>query len=237
MLEVFFSESAKYSRQMSENIKDTEAIVSLDAHLDIGDISNEIDSFKRHELLNNLFDGTDSATQRKEIEKIIAVAKAGGPIRIWKSETPSSTCGFAFLCDELTAIDCEVYIINLPTYVFGADETIVTYNHWGEVSPEEFDLFIAFEKKLTQVEKERCAKKWQELRVENSPLRAIVNGEILSVPENFYDFLILSNLPNEEFVIEDLIALLMGKYSIGVSDGWYRHRIMYLMNEKNRFSS
>lgn len=36
--------------------------------------------------------------------------------------------------------------------------------------------------------------KWMELTEDNSPLRAVVNGELVGVPEDFYDFLILREI-------------------------------------------
>lgn len=58
-----------------------------------------------------------------------------------------------------------------------------------------------------------------------------MNGSLLSVPEKFYDHLVLSKLPDEEFVMHELIAELIGKYSIGVSDAWYVQRIRFLINK------
>lgn len=230
MLEVFFSESAKSLRQMSRKIKNLEAIISLDCHLDIGDISNGINGSRRAEIFKHLFNRTDLATQQQKLEKINIAAKTGRAIRIWKSATPSVACGFAFLCDELRAIDCEISVVLLPEYVIGPTDTITSYSHWGEVSPDEFERFLSFEKKLTSIEKGLYANRWQELKVENSPLRAIVNGKLLSVPVDFYDHLIIKNISDDEFVMEELIAHLMGKYPIGVSDAWYAHRIAYLLN-------
>lgn len=120
----------------------------------------------------------------------------------------------------------------MPDYIIGPTGIVISYSHWGEVRPDEFELFLSFEKKLKTVEKELYAKRWQELVIENSPLRAIVNGILLSVPEIFYDHLVLSNLPDEDFVMDELIAELVGKYPIGVSDAWYAKRIRYLINNR-----
>lgn len=232
MLEVFFSESAKHSRQQSKNIEHPNAIISLDFHLDIGDISNGINVPGREEVFNQVFSRSDLAIQWRNLEKLLSAAKEGKTIRIWKSDAPFSACGFAFLCDQLREIDCEISVVSLPTYVVSSADTLTYYNDWGEVSPDEFTAFLAFEKKLTQIEKEIQSTLWQKLIVENSSLRAIVNGQLLSVPLIFYDHLIFDNLPEEDFIMEELIAKILGKYPIGVSDAWYAYRIMRLVKDE-----
>lgn len=229
MLEVFFSESAKHSMKQSKEIGHPEDVISIDYHLDIGDISGGIDGSGREEVLKQLFNRTDLATQRANLSKVMSAAKKGRAIRIWKSDAPFSACGFAFLCNQLKEIACEISVVTLPEYVVSSTSTMVFYNNWGEVSPEEFELFLSFEKKLTVIEKEMQSNLWLELKLENSPLRAIVNGKLLPVPENFYDHLILNNLSQDEFIMEDLIAYILGKYPIGVSDVWYMYRIMQLI--------
>lgn len=52
-------------------------------------------------------------------------------------------------------------------------------------------------------------------------LRSIINGKITSVPENFYDFIITRNVPENEFIMAQFIDKSLGEYSLGVSDSWY----------------
>jgi hypothetical protein len=49
-------------------------------------------------------------------------------------------------------------------------------------------------------------------------LRSIINGKITSVPENFYDFIITRNVPENEFIMAQFIDKSLGEYSLGVSD-------------------
>ncbi|WFF71882.1 DUF3658 domain-containing protein [Proteiniclasticum sp. QWL-01] len=62
---------------------------------------------------------------------------------------------------------------------------------------------------------------WHDLMEENAPLRAIINGKITSVPEDFYDFIIIRNLPENDFIMARFIGKLLGEYSLGISDSWY----------------
>lgn len=66
---------------------------------------------------------------------------------------------------------------------------------------------------------------------ENAPLRAVINGRLTSVPENFYDFIIVKNLPDHDFLMARLIGKLLGEYHLGISDNWYALRIDQLIEE------
>lgn len=68
---------------------------------------------------------------------------------------------------------------------------------------------------------------------ENAPLRAIINGKLTSVPEDFYDFIIMNNLPDNNFIMAKLIGKLLGEYRLCVSDSWYALRIEKMIEEKN----
>ena len=55
----------------------------------------------------------------------------------------------------------------------------------------------------------------------------MVNGQLVSVPEDFYDSFLLRELDAlpDAFREAKLIGLTMGKYQLDVSDGWYAYRI------------
>ena len=71
------------------------------------------------------------------------------------------------------------------------------------------------------------AYEWAELQKENAPLRAVINGRLQSVPENFYDDFILREivLEKNEFREANLIGRILGKYQLGIGDGWLALRI------------
>jgi len=62
-------------------------------------------------------------------------------------------------------------------------------------------------------------------------LRAILNGKLTSVPENFYDFIIMNNLPDNDFIMAGFIGKLLGEYGLGISDSWYALRIEKIIEE------
>lgn len=208
--------------------------------LDIGDISDEIDGIERQNIFRKIWgrfklDEKEQEqffqNQRKDMEKLLFAANNGIPIRIWKSSTPYSTCGFYFVCKILKNIDCEISVVSLPEYVQVSENEIVAYSNWGEVDSGKFYQFLPLEKQLSQIEKQMFSERWSELTAENASLRAIVNGKLISVPEDFYDYVITQNLPDEDFVMARLLGKLIGGYNLGVSDSWYALRIDKMIRE------
>lgn len=216
-------------------------VVNIGFSLDIGDISGEIDGNERQNVFRKLwgrfdFDNKEQEqffqNQRKDMEKLLSAAKDGMPIRIWKSNVPYSTCGFHYVCHLLRNIDCNISVVSLPEYNPISENEIEEYSHWGEVEASKFYQLLYLEKQLTKIEKRIISGHWQGLMEENAPLRAILNGKITSVPENFYDFIIMKNLPDSDFFMARFIGKLLGEYRLGISDSWYALRIDKMIEEK-----
>lgn len=215
-------------------------VVNIGFSLDIGDVSGVIDGNERQNVFHKMwrrfdFDNKEQEhffqNQRKDMEYLLSAAKDGIPIRIWKSDAPYSACGFFFVCNILRDIDCNISVVSLPKYKPISENEIVEYSHWGEVEPGKFYQFLPLEKQLTQIEKRVVSDYWHDLMVENAPLRAIVNGRLISVSEDFYDFIIMKNLPDNDFIMARFIGKLLGEYSLGVSDSWYALRIDKMVEE------
>ena len=215
-------------------------VVNIGFLLDIGDISGEIDGNERKNIFQKVwgrfdFDNKEKEqffqNQRKDMETLLSAAKDGIPIRIWKSNAPYSTCGFHFVCHLLRNIDCNISVVSLPEYNPISEDEIEEYSHWGEVAAGKFYQFLSLEKQLSKIEKRIISDHWHDLMEENAPLRAIINGKLTSVPENFYDFIIINNLPDNDFIMARFIGKLLGEYRLGISDSWYALRIEKMIEE------
>lgn len=215
-------------------------VVYIGFFLDIGDISGDIDGVERQNVFRKVWGRYDIdhmnqmqffQSQRKDMEKLLSAAKDGMSIRIWKSDAPYSTCGFYFVCNLLKNIDCNISIVSLPKYWPIDENTIVEYSNWGEVDAGKFYEFLPLEKPLTQIEKRILSDYWHDLMKENAPLRTIINGKLTSVSEDFYDFIIIKNLPDHDFNMAQFIGKLLGEYSLGISDSWYAWRIDKMIEE------
>jgi hypothetical protein len=209
-------------------------IVSFGFYLDAGDISGEINGDARRDVFLRLFSSVAFEpqeidrffqSQSEDFARLIVAANGGEPVRIWKSNAPYSACGFAALCHALHGLDCRVSVVSLPEYWETAKNTVQTCADWGEIQPGQVYKFLPLERELSAIDRQMQASLWTELKNENAPLRALVNGHLISVPEDFYDHLILKSMPEGEFVMARLIGSILCKYPLGISDGWYALRI------------
>ena len=240
MIEIMFGESEAGSMKMAKRCKDDndEEVICLGFLLDIGDIRKPVDSIYRKELIYSMYAqeqwGRDEEMDRelretgnmycREMERLLAYLQAGKPVRIWYSDAPYSACGFYHICNELQKHENDVFAVKLPDYIEKEDYTVI-YSNWGEVPVEELMGFTSEERTLKKRDLLYYASIWQDLREDNSPLRAVVNGRLTGVPEDFYDFLIkkeITDHPQKEAVV---IGNILGNHPGGVRDWWYAKRI------------
>lgn len=217
-----------------------EEVICLGFMLDIGDIKEPVDSVYRKELIYSMYvqnqwkqDKEWDREMKKagevyisELFRLKQFLDNGEMVRIWYSDAPYSACGFYHLCRILDKYENEVRVVKMPEYVI-QEKSITVYQNWGEVAAEEFAGFLSYEKKLSKEEVQMYASLWGDLIGDNSPLRAVINGKILGVPEDFYDFQIWRRLTEKPVKEARLIGDILGCSQISVGDWWYAKRIEY----------
>lgn len=201
--------------------------------LDIGDISKDIESPYRKNLIASLCEQGEPGQEVdrfQQMEQLKAYLEAGESIRIWYSSAPYSRCGFYHLCQVLSPYENRVLAVPLPEYVVNG-KSIVCYKNWGEVAAEGFSRFLTGARELARAEIRYYAALWSLLKAENSPLRAMVNGRIISVPEDFYDFMIFDRLSEQPVKEARLIGAILSGTQANIGDWWYASRIQYYIGE------
>ena len=115
----------------------------------------------------------------------------------------------------------KVSIVKLPDWEIKG-QTLTVHTGWGEVDLDEWHRYANLQKEVSPVFVSAAASKWRQLQEENAVLRAVINGRLFSVPEDFYDYFIRSEIENQndEFQEGQLIGRILGKYQLGISDGW-----------------
>lgn len=221
-----------------------EEVVCLGFMLDIGNIKEPVDSQYRKNLIysmcaqnqygNNLEIDEEWKLQGEiysnELLRLKKYLENGETIRVWYSDAPYSRCGFYSLCRILQNYENEVHVVKLPEHVV-RKTSIVSYRNWGEVSAEEFAGFLSHERILTKEEVRMYALLWIELTEDNSPLRAVINGRVTGVPEDFYDFLIWKKLTCKPIKEARLVGDILGYFQIGMGDWWFARRIEYSIQQ------
>ena len=157
-------------------------------------------------------------------------------VRIWYSNQPDELCGlywFMWELEQLAEKPKSIYIVKLPDYEYRENNTVVSHQAWGEISPGDWNQYASYAKVTTEVFRKHCASKWRTLQTENAPLRAVLNGKLHSFDENIYDGFIYREINNQddEFHEAHLIGSVMGKYQLGVGDAWLANRIGKMIDD------
>lgn len=211
-------------------------VLALSLGLDQGDIRAPLAAeCPRKELLRRWYEDHTEALEKTWRDTLTAAARlrslpAGETVRIWANDRePHAACGLLFAAELLRDTAAEVRMVFLPPWREREDGTVVQYKGWGEVHPEEFGHFLPLEQTLSPNTLRMLAGRWQELKEENAPLRAVVNGEVRSVEETFYDGLIRKYLPAGETTVGRLIGEILGRERPGIGDTWLAERIQVLI--------
>lgn len=216
---------------------DPEDVLCLSLALSVGDIGEPLTEgrFRRALLCRWIED--DELAERYWRQALDAVKRledcsAGKQVRIWVDQTPDSLCGLLFAASLLAKTGAEVSMVTLPPWHDMPDGTLVWYMGWNDVAPEEFGYFLPLDQPLTPHVLRMLADRWRTLREENAPLRAVVNGQVRSVREDFYDDCIRRALPEGQQKIGILIADILGRERPGVGDSLLADRIRVLLKQE-----
>jgi hypothetical protein len=219
----------------------TADIYGFNLALSIGDISEEQPGAKRKQTLNQLYsvypyNEADQLAQemlQNAVEDLNAVRErtaAGESIRIWYSNHPDELCGlywFLWQRNQWKAPDGQVYLIKLPEWEADENGIILRRVSWGEVGAGEWHRYLNLQQSVTPVFCHSCSTHWISLQMENAPLRVVLNGQLVSVPETIYDDFIVREIAKEEGEFQEarIVGRVLGKYQLGICDAWIALRI------------
>ena len=201
--------------------------------LSIGDISENQPGMKRMQVLEHLYsiypDAAGNGVAREICKKADQAlntvrdrVKDGEVLRIWYSDQPDEMCGFYWFMAQLEkwgVDDGKVFAVKLPEWE--------AKTSWGEVPAGEWHRYVSLQESVPSAFRKSCTAYWEEIQKENSSLRAVLNGHLVSVPENLYDDFIWREIALEsgEFREGRIVGQVLGKYRLGVTDCWIALRI------------
>ena len=225
---------------MEENNK--EDILTFDWKLDFGYLSEDVLSEYRSVLIYELYVGKDTDYEKDDLlyfgrsiennyKKLIKYLEQKKTVRIWYSHSPDSLCGLYYLCSILKEYDNEVHIIKSPEYVNYYDNRYGFCAGWGMIKSNVISSYLNLDKVMHSNEIKEYAEYWQQLVIENSPLRAVVGCSPVSVNENFYDTFIYRYFPTTPIKEGHLIGIINGYVPIRVCTTWWARRIQKMINE------
>ena len=222
-------------------------IYGFNLSLSVGDISENLPDIKREQTLTWLYSiyphnwaqELASALPRRAkdtLSEILNRMAAAEDVRIWYSDSPDEICGLYWFMSQLTQQDKTagaIYLLKLPKWITDTNGKLTSKTSWGELDSGEWFQCISLQKLASAELQQLCAEHWQTLQKENAPLRAMINGQLVSVPETFYDDLIVREIEKEDLIFHEarLIGRVLGNYRLGIGDDWIAHRIEAMICE------
>lgn len=149
-------------------------------------------------------------------------------VRIWLDTTPNDICGFLFAMELLSKVSSKVSVIVLPKFEI-IEGRVIEHSSWGEINPLDYYKYGKYEQELPKEMIDALAWKWCELKKENAPLRAVINGKVVSVEEDFYDSFIRQAFPLEESTIIRMIGEIIANQPLFLSDSFIANRIKKML--------
>jgi hypothetical protein len=217
--------------------------------LSVGDISEDQPGAKRRQVLERLYcmypdvEGSEVADSfmcptHKALVELRERLAAGETMRIWYSDWPEDMCGLYWLTAQLREWKTpaeQVFLVKLPEWESDGENTLKRISHWGELEPQEWHRYLDLQVPAPLAFVSACASQWRALQKENAALRAVLNGRLVSVPENIYDSFILREIEAvaAEFQEAMIIGRVLGKYQLGIGDGWIALRIEEMIRAGN----
>lgn len=218
----------------------------FDIALSVGDISDDGIGNQRRNVLRQMLSVHDREDIGDHVEEKIQRTTAalssvmeryvlGEDVRIWYSHNPDELCGMYWLMAQLRPLKSQtaIYLVNLPIWEYGKENTVIFRNGWGDVAPGEWGKYISLQEKVRPAFLSACAMKWRQLQEENAPLRVMLNGKLQSVPEDIYDCFIDREIAAQpdEFKMAVVIGNVLGKYQLGIGDVWVSNRIEKMIDD------
>ena len=203
-----------------------EDIYSLSLGLSVGSISEDVPGAQRRAALLELCRASEPDAEAPgrvdrlmedtagSLEAILARSAEGEAVRIWYSDEPDEACTFLWLLSRLDGLGDRrgpVGAVKLPRYEQREDGVVEEHTGWGDVRPESWQAFLPLERPASPASIRAAAHRWRELQEEDAPLRAVVNGRLSSVPEEFPEAV--------------LIGQVLGRHRLGIGDGLVACRV------------
>lgn len=211
--------------------------------LDMGDLSDmdTVEKEKRRELLlaleGDLCPEKEARrklemtmeTNQSTLDRLERAKQSKEEVRVWIADwCPADVCGLYWVCDLLRDAEVPVSLVRAPREKVRSDGTLVTYRGLGEFLPEELGELAAGAVPLEPIRRRAYANRWRELVAENAPLRAVVNGQLMSVEEDHYDFALRAVLPEKPVRAANVLGDALSRLP-GVGDVWLYGRILAML--------
>lgn len=150
---------------------------------------------------------------------------AGEELRVWSSNMAIMECGLAHLCYSARDSKSKIYIVRCPD-----DKPFDKYGntHWANINPDHCLQYTELIQELSADERNEYSELWQRLTEENSNLRIIKDGKVISVPDDYFDGMIQAEIDKGHRTHTALLGSCMNFLPEYVNYNWLCYRIEVL---------
>lgn len=164
-------------------------------------------------------------TAAENLETVRSRAAAGEALRIWYSSSADELCGLYWLMAQLYHSGTqfgEISLVKLPEQEFDGENL---HTGWGDIAPGQWPRYLPLQTSAPPALCQAYAEQWHRLQQENAPLRAVIGGQLCSVPASFYDGFIAQEIAAQPdcFLEAEVVGRVLGRF--GVGDAWIALRI------------
>lgn len=205
---------------------DPDDVHVLPLSLSVGEISEEIPGDQRLSALRRMMGADPDAARQvlaaslRTLRSILDRSQAGEAARIWYSTEPDEMSGLYWMLAQLAVLDGQmgpVSVVRLPLFEQCTEKKtgsgtrldhVIQRSGWGDVAPDEWGRLQKYEVAVSPLLVRVIAGRWNQLQSENAPLRAVLNGSLVSLPEDAYDPFIRAEIAHMDPEFDE--ALLVG---------------------------
>lgn len=223
-------------------------ILCFEYRLAFGDISEKTPSSRRYEsiykMISTMYNPERSEKiaedwvkdikkkNAKYLKELKSAIKNEDSLRIWYSSFPDEINAFYWI---MSFLDSQKYYKNVSAVYIAPDyfQRSCYYRGTGMLGSEMFFEALNFEKTISEDQIKVSSERWEKLRKENAPIRLMVSGNLVSLPEDFLDSFIYSTIAKmpKSFTIAKLVGNVMGEYELMVGDMPLFARVLHMIEK------
>ncbi|MDB0440628.1 hypothetical protein C4R89_14060 [Clostridioides difficile] len=204
-------------------------IISFEDDLSIGNISE----INNHQLRENIFKVRKNFENNPKLlfkSNLLEDRKLlkHRDIIIWCANNPKDLCGLYYVVSKFHDKNIKIVLIDEKK----TEDGLTKYSFTSEITPEDCPFFLDKALEISSNEKLEIKNKWNILVEENAAIRALVEKEIKSVEETYFDKYILKNISDKWQALIGVVADCMFEDEMRVKDWFILWRISKLSKLK-----
>lgn len=234
-----------YAKKNGNIVADlSENLICFHQNLQYGDISDhgigEIRKKEYKKLHENYLYGYKlkwrelDINPKKSLKRLRTLLEKGETVRFWFSNEAHEFCGFCnilFLIDDMNISNDKILYIKLPDEDIDEKGKLCVYRSSGAFAPKELLKYVPQQQMMTDDVKEYHINQWKQAVEANSELRIVVDNEIKSVSEDYYDEIILDEAKKLDEVFNEATLVGNSLQRIIIFDAFIGIRIEHMISE------